>query len=139
MAQPMIWDDQYRMGIDQLDREHQTLFDHYNWLMESLANPTDDAAVTTAIVVAVLEEHATTHFEHEEALMVDSDYPHYIRHKMDHEAFMVELHRLKSQVSTGEAVLGELCRFLKTWLTSHIIIRDMAIVAHLRDRTRSAD
>jgi hemerythrin-like metal-binding protein len=135
MALRMIWDDRYLTGVDRLDREHQALFEYYNRLIEACATSSEEAAAG----VALLERYAETHFEHEEAVMVDSRYPYYLHHKMDHESFLVELHRLKSALSAGENVLDDLCRFLKNWLASHIAIRDAAIANHLHDLSVAAD
>ena len=138
MARTLVWGEHYRMGIDQLDQEHQALFEHYNWLIESLENPDSNPTETIAITVAVLEEHASSHFEHEEALMIDCHYPHFVPHKIDHEAFMIELHQMKNRLIAGEDVLNDLCRFIKNWLSTHIVIRDMGIVAHLRGQSGSS-
>jgi hemerythrin-like metal-binding protein len=135
VAQPVSWDEHHRMGVDPLDREHQALFDCYRQLTDADI-PSSDAA---AMGIAALEAHAATHFAHEEAVMIDSRYPYYVHHKRDHEAFLVELHQLKTSFEAGDDILDALRRFLKDWLASHIAIRDRGLAAHLRDLTPAAD
>lgn len=127
--EPLIWDDLVCVGVDAIDAEHQGLFDRYNALIEVAGQPAPRSEVEAALTA--LEDYARTHFSHEEALMVEVDYPHYAGHRALHDLFIVDLHRMSQSFQAGEDILEDLCRFLRDWLLSHIVVRDTAVADHI--------
>jgi len=124
----LIWDDHYAVGIAEIDDEHRALFDEYNKIISDNAETTDPALVKAAVLM--LEQYAERHFHNEERVMIECDYPHYQNHKMLHELFLANLVYLNGALAEGQDAYYELCRFFRTWLISHIMIRDAEVAVY---------
>ncbi len=121
-AEPLVWDTRYAVGVDRIDREHESLFKNYNVFVQSTQNTGDQTAVTFGL--DLLTNYAATHFSNEEAVMRAANYPDINAHAAEHGKFLAELSRLRGALAGGEAVYEQLCRFYRIWLTNHIMISD---------------
>ncbi len=119
----LSWSNQYLIGNDLIDTEHQELFRlindfHSRWL--ELHNRHDIAKVFNQLVV-----YAELHFQHEEKIMEDASYPKLAEHQQIHEAMIDTIFQL--QKSYEEANLNlemNTMKFVKSWLVSHILEND---------------
>lgn len=132
----LIWDEHYEVGIAEIDNEHRALFDEYNKIIADNADASDPALVKAAVIT--LERYAERHFHNEERIMIECDYPHYQDHKILHELFLANLVYLHCALAEGRDAYYDLCRFFRTWLTSHIMIRDAEVAVYVGDHPTHA-
>jgi hemerythrin-like metal-binding protein len=128
-VEPLVWDKRYAVGVDRIDREHESLFNNYNVFIQSTQNTGDQTAVRFGI--DLLSNYAANHFANEESVMRAANFPELHPHHLEHERFLAELDRLKRAYVAGEPVYENLCRFYRTWLTNHITLNDKKLSAYV--------
>lgn len=133
------WDESYRLGIDEIDRQHQALVEMINII---------DAAVSEGVAAAVvaklltdLRSYTRYHFSAEEQLMLESncDPEHLRAHLRQHRDFERSLAQIRRAYDvSGPAVAGSLLEYLLNWLKSHMLASDQEM-ARLLGFGRDAD
>jgi hemerythrin len=126
----MVWKDEYSVGIDSLDNDHKKLI--------SLLNQ-----FTTAYDYAMSEEYEREalndlinytkyHFEREEQLLDQHDYPDVIAHKAQHKVMIEQVNSFMDLYNEkGHDALNEISSFLSNWLINHINGKDKEYSSHL--------
>ena len=124
--------DDCKIGIEQIDKEHQHLFNLINQGLDMLHNQyVDDHYNALKELLHELESYADEHFAHEEAYMESIRDPEVIMQRTQH-MFYREKIREWSFYSIAEEeqqrqLLEELLKFLAKWLYHHIIGSDSLI------------
>ena len=119
----MAWDEQYAVGIAEIDRQHQGLVRMINDLHAALVAERGQLAL--AEIVGRMLDYAAVHFATEETLLKQHRYPQYDAHRGEHEGFRVKARELKQRVDNKRFVLTlEVINFLKDWLSDHILVSD---------------
>ncbi|MEW6163922.1 MAG: bacteriohemerythrin [Pseudomonadota bacterium] len=116
-------------GIEEIDAQHEVLFDCLARLEHSITQEERWSAVHFALVQ--LSDFARIHFAVEEALMRLHAYPSFAAHVAEHHGFTAKLHELK-ETSIRADISNEMIAFLREWLVHHIGGSDHAYVPHLR-------
>lgn len=125
------WRDEYCTGDARIDREHQLLFDMVNALHQAIEGAADPLQMQN--LLSTMAAHTVEHFQHEEALMQDHDYPGYGRHKQVHDNLVAKVTHLLAQFQQNQTILGsELTAFLTEWLAHHIQGEDQKMIRFLR-------
>ncbi len=130
MEDPCVFTDEYRTGIELIDREHETLFEivrEANSLVkEDLSHDKFDRIVD---VIRRLKEYTQEHFRDEEEYMEHIGYAGLPAQKMAHQAFASKLEEIDfTQVEQHQQeYLEELMEFLYGWLSNHILKSDKLI------------
>lgn len=133
----MSWRDEYRVGVTQIDSEHQYLFALVNEFYDKLAGGSVRPQVL--FVLNRLIAYAEQHFQHEEALMSQCSYPRLEQHKVLHENLVATIFELNEKLSAGIGSIGvETPRFLKSWLIDHIVREDMDIGDYMQRKAALA-
>ena len=115
------------IGIEEIDKEHEHLFNLLNKTDEALHAVDADVAAITSRLLNELYEYAINHFAHEEAYMLSIDDPELNRQAAEHEAFR---NKVTSVMTAGELTLAtaqDLLIFLAKWLYRHILGSDILI------------
>ena len=118
------WNDDFLIGIEELDYEHRMLITDINRLHRQLGEHGDgDGAKGT---LGDLHARMQAHFALEEHVMLENEYPHYIEHKAEHNrlldeytAFMVDY---DDQGDTPGYLRSE--ELLSRWIVDHIMGSD---------------
>ncbi len=128
------WLDDWCLGVDAIDRQHEHLVGILNTLAESIA-PTKPAAedkVDVFSLVMQLLEMTRQHFRLEEAVMRDHDYPNLMEHHREHVMLLAELQAFIRDVEEGVRQFDyEALVSLKHWLINHVIDSDKAFAEYL--------
>jgi hemerythrin len=125
-----VFKDEFRTGIESIDREHQKLFEiadkAYETLMDDFIPDKYDYIVG---ILNELTEYATIHFQHEEEYMMSIRYKKLISHKAQHVEFMdrISSYSLDEVDEKQKDVILELLDFLNDWLIHHILENDKLI------------
>ena len=115
------------IGIPEIDKEHEHLFELLNQTDAALHNEDADIAAITSRFLNELYEYAINHFAHEEAYMLSIDDPELNRQSAEHEAFRK---KVTSVITSGDLTLDtakDLLTFLAKWLYKHILGSDILI------------
>ena len=131
------WNDKYKTNITEVDTQHKRLFTLMQEL-ETLHNNHKGSLVKNlpAVVHAVseLEQYTISHFLIEERIMEDNNYPDLENHKLLHDKFTDKIHEFKDFIKLKENLENEskleenlehILKYLGTWLTNNIMIKDM--------------
>jgi hemerythrin len=137
------WKDEYCVGVAELDEDHKVMVGLIDELYEAIHRDQHSQTMAAAIdemntlgrVLDDLVDYVENHSAAEEELMRQYSYPAYEEHKTAHETTKAKVRALKGAFEDGEAVSSrELVRFLKQWLTSHILDLDMRLGAFLGEQ-----
>ncbi len=120
----IAWDQSFSVGIKEIDEQHQELIKIINCLVEN-----EDATGHSEPIAHVLDrmtQYAAYHFETEEALMLQYDYPAYESHRDDHTQFKLKTAKFcLDALLRKETLPEELLSYLRDWFTRHILEADM--------------
>ena len=118
------WQENYAVGNGKLDQQHQLLFDYINELYDAMSK---GAGKSTAVgLVQKLHEYTTIHFKEEEALLKRANSPLLKEQQAEHAIFLDKVSELEKKISSGHdlSISVDLLRFLKNWLSDHILEKD---------------
>ena len=134
---PFKWSTAKAVYLPEIDAEHRELFQ----LAEQLHCATIDGSAPQAVDTLLdgLVEHVVAHFEHEERMMQDSDYPSRDWHIRQHQTAARKTTALVEMVRQGDPRASlELLEFLHGWLRDHIGVADKMLGSYLRNHRRLA-
>lgn len=124
------WSNDFKIGEDEIDKEHWGLFALIHDLGDKLAEGAAEDSV--AVTIEALAAYVDVHFEHEERLMQETGYPEFAAHKKAHEALDKRVAELKEDLRRAPNTFDydALMEFLSNWLSQHIINVDMEFAAY---------
>lgn len=124
-----IWQDSYKIGNDNVDKQHRYLFD----LANEIIDPNNDSQKSHHNVLA-LYHYVREHFTDEEAIMKQNDYSGYQEHKKEHELLTKRLAEISTGIISGETSPDDIMSFMRFWLLEHILEKDMLFGDFLRQQ-----
>lgn len=122
------WQPYLSVGVPEIDRQHQVLFDRYNAFFAAYREGL--AAEEIVRLFGFLEAYVVTHFADEEKLQQQVGFPGYLKHRQTHEALTQQVLELKERLlSEGAtaALVGEVSLLMTGWLIEHISVMDRAV------------
>lgn len=128
------WDEKYSVKVKELDTQHQILFDVINEMSEVVERGRDYLLI--AGILDSMDLYTKAHFLLEEKYMQDHNYPDFDEHKKQHQHFIDSIERFKKDLQDVDFmdIPKDVARFLKTWLTSHILMVDMKYSAFFNEK-----
>jgi hemerythrin-like metal-binding protein len=128
-----VLDDTLKVGLSDIDDDHQVLVDLVNKLHSSVNNPLRQADVLKNLDELV--DYTNWHFNHEERLMREYEYPDMISHLKMHEILMEKANVIRNKFKAKEeGAASELNNLIKTWLINHIHTVDNKLAAFLNKK-----
>ena len=124
----MPWTPDLSVGVDLIDDQHKMCFEKAEALFEAGKN--HQAKEYIGELLDFLSDYTKKHFADEEKYMLSINYPGYAGQKKEHEAFIVQLVKLKAdyEASGGSLmVILNANQMVVTWLTRHISNMDKKI------------
>lgn len=118
------WSDDYRIGINELDTQHQQMFRLLNRML--VLDKTDDVAKSLKSLPGLLKElneYAAYHLTYEESLMKqyltpDADM---VAHITEHRIYWQRIAEFEQRLAAGDAqVIHGLTVFLDHWWSQHV-------------------
>ncbi len=129
----MTWSDNFSVNVAQIDEQHKKLVGILNDLHDAMKQGKGNDV--TGNVLSGLVQYVATHFATEEKLMKEHAYTEYLKHKAEHDALTKQAIDLQKQFHEGKAVLTvELMKFLKDWLSNHILGTDKKYGPYLNSK-----
>jgi len=136
---PIVWRDEYSVGVAEIDRQHQRLLELLNKV-----NALDPAAATgvkrNREVMKMLEglnEYAAYHFLSEEGLMrehIEANEDS-VKHVVAHRSYWSIISTFKKRFEEGDEKVNEdLVEYLNRWWVNHILETDKQLGRELNRR-----
>jgi len=117
------WQDKYRVGITEIDIQHQRLFGLYNDLVAALYR--GEGIETLGGTLDELLRYVVVHFRTEENYFDRYRYPAAAEHKGLHQDLMKKTYHVHKEFTEGKPVLTEdVLIFLRNWVSEHIFGED---------------
>lgn len=125
------WSEEYAVGVTLIDDDHRQLFETVNELhaeIERTPSPQTMREITNR-----LTRYAQEHFEREEHLMAEYNYPKLVEHRQKHHEFIRMVHAIRKieLERPGRLDPQRLLVFLEGWLRRHILQADRDYVPAL--------
>lgn len=117
------WHNNYSVGYDLFDKQHQQLIEMINNLYSAfLSGEANDKALE---VVNEMINYTDYHFKSEEKYFDQYNYPETEKHKEIHKSFVDKSVELKEGLKSGKVTVSyEIMTFLRQWLIDHIMGED---------------
>ena len=123
MAAGLEWNEEYRLGINQIDEQHKYLFE----IVAQIANL--DALTSTKeelkSILGELSRYMNEHFSDEEAYMHRIGFPEYENHQNLHREIIEFVNTSVTTSPTLAMIRTKLKFIIKKALIDHIVIEDM--------------
>jgi hemerythrin len=128
------WDSRLETGISSIDSQHKELFKRIENL--ELAMYSGRVSNELVLLVEYLESYAEDHFNTEESMMLDMNYPHMIKHIEEHKKFRDYHSKLNKEYrkrGAGIYLAIDVDREIRKWWESHILGTDMQYVPYYKN------
>jgi hemerythrin len=128
----IFWKEDYRLGVDLIDKQHQRLFqiaeDIYRLLKSDLYTDKYNKILRH---ISELRDYTIFHFNSEEEYMKQIGYRKFLSHKVEHDDFINKINNidLNSIDENQDAYISELLDFVIKWIDEHILQRDKQIIS----------
>lgn len=131
MDPQFIWKDEYNIGVDIIDKEHQQLFKIIDKLFRFKEDEKNNQWACRE-GIKFFKAHATKHFADEEAYMHSIGYQGLAQHRQIHKGFRENtLPALEQELEETEYSPDAINHFLGVcagWLVGHTLTEDLSIV-----------
>ncbi|MEI6386808.1 MAG: hemerythrin domain-containing protein [Spirochaetota bacterium] len=125
-----VWQDDYSVGVAELDFQHRQLFALLQGLSQQLA--ADGSCPDAGGLVSEIRAFAFLHFQTEEGFMEAAGYSELAVHRDRHRAIIVDLdHRAEALDCDKAESVRDFCDFLMDWILRHTLSYDRAYVGRL--------
>lgn len=137
MEGQLVWKDEYNIGIDIIDKEHERLFKIINKLFRF----TDEKSKSQWACqegIKFFKDHAAKHFTEEEEYMEAVGYERLAAHRHIHQEFrertLPALEAELEQTDYSADAVGHFLGVCAGWLIGHTMMEDRAIAGKSRSR-----
>ena len=126
----LSWSDKFSINVESIDTQHRRLFELANEMYDMANTNSEKQALVRAL--NDLLDYTVYHFQSEERLMQEQNYPRYAAHRQVHEALTRQALDFKAKVDNGESVSArDFLKFLFDWLAKHIMDQDKKIGTYI--------
>lgn len=124
------WKEEYKVGVEEIDKQHQKLFEISNRAYQLFKN--DLLIDKYDQIISVLEElkdYAVYHFKYEEGYMTSIGYKRILSHKVEHNDFIEKVNGVDfNKVDEDQSrYLMDILNFVVRWIEVHILNIDKKI------------
>jgi hemerythrin-like metal-binding protein len=124
------WSDKYSLGVAEIDEQHQNLFDLVSRLHTAVSEGSDQSIYGE--ILNELIDYVVYHFDTEENLFKEKNYPDYEVHKQKHDDLTKQVLELQTKFTEGSATISfEVLDFLSEWLKDHTTGMDQKFTAFM--------
>jgi hemerythrin-like metal-binding protein len=127
------WQDEYTVGVKELDEQHQSLLNVINLVIEEQTENYEEEKFLVAITSLI--HYAYTHFATEERYLMQVKFPDLKQHVIEHIDFIMKTLALALIIEEGgDNTRKELLRYLKEWFSSHVLGLDRHYIPFLASK-----
>lgn len=130
MAYEYQWRDEFKIGVERIDREHRQLFSIINRLY-TIEIEKKDVRWTCQEGIKFFKNHAVSHFNYEEEYMASINYEGLEQHRELHKTFrkktLPSLEKALERENYSKESVDHFLGVCVGWLIGHTLTEDMAI------------
>ncbi|MCI6799974.1 MAG: bacteriohemerythrin [Spirochaetia bacterium] len=135
MAERVVWDDKYLLGIPEIDSQHKKLIEIANELYDIASVSTDKYKQEMGTVLKKIVDYTVYHFSNEEQFMQKYGYAGSAIHKTAHDSFVREVEYQVNKLSTDDVAAGsKFYEFISNWILTHIAKADKVWAAFVKTK-----
>ena len=122
-------DPRHQLGVTQMDETHLEFVELVNQL-----NVIDKAGFADLFMQLI--EHTQQHFESENQLMLQTQFPATQEHQAEHLRVLGDLQRMTRSINKGSTLMARsyVREMLPSWFKLHAVTMDSALAAHINSR-----
>ena len=124
------WDESYQVGVEEIDHQHQHLFDLLNGLSRAVNR--GQAEEVIAEVLVEMASYADEHFKSEQLYL--EKHPDYPAHLLRHWEFTKRCMGLVMGYRREKEVSVETLNYLIAWLRDHVLQEDRRYFRELAEQ-----
>ena len=122
--EPITWNDDFKVGVEQLDEQHRQLIQILNRLISKPQATTGSETISE--LLNDMMNYSKTHFETEENFLRQCNYPHLDEQIAQHRAFRKKnVDFCTATMQKDKTVPKEILHYLHDWWMNHILKSDM--------------
>ncbi len=126
-----VWSsEEHSVGVTVFDQEHERLVTLMGQIHATVQEKHDRALAQNLMESLIHQTQA--HFEHEESVMDNIEFPEREAHVAEHAALIQQAKELLQKVQNGGISALAIPNFLKSWLIPHMQIMDRKYAAAMR-------
>ncbi|MBM7555441.1 bacteriohemerythrin [Halanaerobacter jeridensis] len=135
------WSQDLEIGVEKIDRQHRAFFEQRDKFLNActkLLEEEGDSKTTRDEIDELfyfLTDYFKTHFDDEEELLEEKEYPYYEQHQKRHRKFISEIQEIKYEFLQSEEIdidlLHNLEEKITDWFVNHIAKEDKKIAEYL--------
>ena len=126
----LTWNDSYSVKVDTMDEQHQKLFELINSFYDEIGKQSQAKLIFD--LIAGMKAYTIEHFNKEEQLMQQCNYPGLTEHKKEHADFIDKVTDLEEKLKSWKMIISfEITNFLKDWIKKHIKESDQQYSAYI--------
>ena len=123
----IIWKEEYKLGIKEIDEQHQKMFTIINDLYHAMQESKDKEIMQATL--RELVEYADYHFSVEEKYFAEFKYEDTEAHIKTHEDYRETIDGFMKEYEAGDALLSyKILNYLEDWWIGHILGTDKQYV-----------
>ncbi|MFA5576961.1 MAG: hemerythrin family protein [Tissierellaceae bacterium] len=135
----MMWKERYRVGVDLIDEQHIELFKRLSHFIQIVQNDIawEDKMAEVQETLDFMADYVVYHFDDEEKLQAEINYPDIEIHKEAHRVFKEGINSYVEIFEQGEFTEEKIKEFsakLMTWLIMHVGKMDQKIGQYVREK-----
>ena len=133
----LVWQERWNTDIPDVDEQHMALAKQMNRIVEVLNQSTGEEQQEDDLdsLLDGLYHLAREHFNSEEAIMSQLNYPDYTAHHKEHVMLLAELALYIREIQHGQSTLDiATLRALRTWFVVHLAEADAAFASYYHKR-----
>lgn len=128
----MNWTEDYSVGVDHIDNQHQQFFTFINTLHQAFHDGRGEEELRQTI--EELCDYAAFHFQSEEDLLRSIAYHMTLNHEDEHKKFSAQAQEFRRKYQSGNfAITVPVMDFMKKWLSRHILDSDKKYARFIQD------
>ena len=134
MVEKIEWNDEYLLGILEIDNQHKKLVAIANELYDTITSNSEDYKLEMSKVLKKLTDYTVYHFSSEEDFMRRHGYAGVDLHKTAHDGFINEVNNQIKQLSDNSQASGaKFYTFVLQWVLTHIARADQIWAKFVKD------
>ncbi|HHV74678.1 MULTISPECIES: bacteriohemerythrin [unclassified Thermoanaerobacterium] len=123
----ITWKEDFRLGIDEIDKQHKRLFDIANEAYDLLKNEfAIDKYDHIVDIIKELKDYTIYHFDYEEGYMKSIGFKKLLSHKVLHDDFKEKINNIDLDKidQNQDEYIKDILNFLVDWIEKHILKDD---------------
>lgn len=135
----MLWKETYRIGVDEIDRQHQELFIKVSDFIDVVRSPKpwEEKIKFVEQTLTFMKDYVVRHFRDEEAYQESIGYPLFEKHLKIHQdmvQYVAQIEKEFLENDTDEKFMQQFAGKLLAWLINHVASEDLKIGKYARGK-----